>query len=124
MKPVWIAKAIGGTIGLIVFLAVVPDIVRTTIGDASQGMNRNSIQRLKKDINEVCTGEREAISGTIDLNSDTEVELTKKKMNVESSSLNKEQSYTLKCSIEEEQIIEGTQPYEVVKADKGGYKLA
>jgi len=124
MRSIWFAKAIGGIITLAIFLAVTPEVVKSTISGSSTSLNQGAAETLQRDINNVCNGETDSVGGTVNLNSETSIELEGNKMYIEGGSdSDQESSYTLECEIESSETFEQSQPYEVVRTDNGGYKI-
>jgi hypothetical protein len=125
MNSHWFVQALGGAIGLLFFLAVVPGVVESTIGGASEGISQGSIQTLAGDINRVCSGDEDSISRRIELREDITLEISGDTMEVENTPPDSElEDIELECEIESETSIEQTKPYQVVNVENGGFRLS
>lgn len=124
MKSEWIAKAIGGAIGLLFFLAIYVGVAETAFGGVSSGINKGSIQDLKTNINSVCSGETESAGANLNLNSGVEITLKGNNINVEGGSSDEElEDNTVNCKIKSETTIEQSQQYEIIDVENGGYRF-
>lgn len=114
-----------GVIALTIFLAVTPQVVQSSITGSGDSLNEGSINKLKNDINNVCSGEVDSVGGTIDISRGISIELEGNTMNIEglSTNSNTDSSYTLECEIDSSKTIEQTQPYEVTNNPNGGYRI-
>lgn len=105
-SPITTSNFLAGVIGVGIALVIMPQIIMGTVGASTDGQNRESANSLIEDINDVCGGNEDSISGELDLDPQYQVVLESDNyiMNKEGEEID---SAKVACSIAGQETLDG-----------------